>query len=108
MILLAAVIVVISCLPFFFFQAEDGIRDLTVTGVQTCALPILFRFCGVVGAASVWKPRERRPALLSMIFSRPTKAPPQRKRMFVVSTGVNSWCGCLRPPCGGTLAIVPS
>src|SRR6267378_5550911 len=27
-------------LPFFFFQAEDGIRDLYVTGVQTCALPI--------------------------------------------------------------------
>src|SRR2546430_5005845 len=27
-------------LSFFFFQAEDGIRDLTVTGVQTCALPI--------------------------------------------------------------------
>src|SRR5206468_4831145 len=26
---------------FFFFQAEDGIRDLIVTGVQTCALPIL-------------------------------------------------------------------
>src|SRR6267143_3232088 len=26
---------------FFFFQAEDGIRDGTVTGVQTCALPIL-------------------------------------------------------------------
>src|SRR2546430_6436598 len=41
---------------FFFFQAEDGIRDLTVTGVQTCALPIsatrhsrawsLTRLCG--------------------------------------------------------------
>src|SRR2546430_822933 len=27
----------------FFFQAEDGIRDLTVTGVQTCALPIWHR-----------------------------------------------------------------
>src|SRR2546421_12895140 len=27
-------------LSFFFFQAEDGIRDLIVTGVQTCALPI--------------------------------------------------------------------
>src|SRR5438270_11813107 len=26
----------------FFFQAEDGIRDLTVTGVQTCALPIFY------------------------------------------------------------------
>src|SRR5437764_10205558 len=29
-----------SCL--FFFQAEDGIRDTSVTGVQTCALPISF------------------------------------------------------------------
>src|SRR5690348_18379777 len=28
---------------FFFFQAEDGIRDGRVTGVQTCALPIWFR-----------------------------------------------------------------
>src|SRR5205809_886728 len=27
-------------LYFFFFQAEDGIRDVAVTGVQTCALPI--------------------------------------------------------------------
>src|SRR2546427_8302109 len=31
---------VVSVCFFFFFQAEDGIRDLTVTGVQTCALPI--------------------------------------------------------------------
>src|SRR2546430_4691275 len=30
----------ISVVYVFFFQAEDGIRDLTVTGVQTCALPI--------------------------------------------------------------------
>src|SRR3989475_2423069 len=30
----------VMCILFFFFQAEDGIRDLTVTGVQTCALPI--------------------------------------------------------------------
>src|SRR5256885_8628360 len=30
---------VVSCL-YFFFQAEDGIRDYKVTGVQTCALPI--------------------------------------------------------------------
>src|SRR2546425_12228185 len=29
------------CRSFFFFQAEDGIRDKLVTGVQTCALPIL-------------------------------------------------------------------
>src|SRR5262249_59528727 len=30
----------LSLLLFFFFQAEDGIRDWSVTGVQTCALPI--------------------------------------------------------------------
>src|SRR5256886_11267396 len=30
----------VVCYDCFFFQAEDGIRDLTVTGVQTCALPI--------------------------------------------------------------------
>src|SRR5256885_16138309 len=30
-----------SCICGFFFQAEDGIRDYKVTGVQTCALPIL-------------------------------------------------------------------
>src|SRR2546430_10144951 len=36
---------------FFFFQAEDGIRDLTVTGVQTCALPI---FIGALSLAGLW------------------------------------------------------
>src|SRR2546430_12402845 len=33
-------LIVVAYELFFFFQAEDGIRDLTVTGVQTCALPI--------------------------------------------------------------------
>src|SRR2546430_11292613 len=33
------------CGVYFFFQAEDGIRDLTVTGVQTCALPIYLGEC---------------------------------------------------------------
>src|SRR5690606_40730689 len=32
--------IVLFSLVFFFFQAEDGIRDFHVTGVQTCALPI--------------------------------------------------------------------
>src|SRR2546430_17594378 len=42
---------------FFFFQAEDGIRDLTVTGVQTCALPISWsqprRFSGRLRARAI-------------------------------------------------------
>src|SRR2546430_12679115 len=37
---------VMSVCGVFFFQAEDGIRDLTVTGVQTCALPICRRAPG--------------------------------------------------------------
>src|SRR5216684_6818340 len=38
---------------FFFFQAEDGIRDVAVTGVQTCALPILADIPGT-DTARVW------------------------------------------------------
>src|SRR2546429_2992064 len=42
---------------FFFFQAEDGIRDVAVTGVQTCALPIFHRSLGV--GAALLPPRAR-------------------------------------------------
>src|SRR2546426_7280265 len=40
------------CSVFFFFQAEDGIRDYKVTGVQTCALPIYLRRSGAPGQAA--------------------------------------------------------
>src|SRR3712207_6872373 len=36
---------------FFFFQAEDGIRDIGVTGVKTCALPIYICICGLMTMA---------------------------------------------------------
>src|SRR2546425_6098139 len=39
--------------PFFFFQAEDGIRDKLVTGVQTCALPISGEYRALVEKALV-------------------------------------------------------
>src|SRR5690606_40545749 len=47
---------------FFFFQAEDGIRDFHVTGVQTCALPISTRtscrWSGTSGCCpKPWRPR---------------------------------------------------
>src|SRR5262249_56285388 len=49
------------CRGFFFFQAEDGIRDWSVTGVQTCALPIWLWVLGIVqqGVANLlreWEP----------------------------------------------------
>src|SRR3989440_823332 len=65
----------VCCLFFFFFQAEDGIRDLIVTGVQTCALPIFHIHVpsGAVpkdgpsaGAAMVT-------ALVSLLSGRPVK-----------------------------------
>jgi hypothetical protein len=54
------------------------------------------------------KPTAFLPIRFAMILSIPANAPPQMKRMFVVSIERNSWCGCLRPPCGGTEATVPS
>src|SRR5256885_8239469 len=48
-------------LSFFFFQAEDGIRDYKVTGVQTCALPICLRRRHRGAGARV--PQARRPRL---------------------------------------------
>src|SRR5215204_7330804 len=39
---------------FFFFQAEDGIRDHCVTGVQTCALPISMTWTRLPNRAKAW------------------------------------------------------
>src|SRR5688500_20406619 len=59
---------------FFFFQAEDGIRDYKVTGVQTCALPICAASCSAwrsaaFTAASRASSRSRRPAAQHAISS---------------------------------------
>src|SRR5687768_13730122 len=64
--------VVVDEVDGFFFQAEDGIRDVAVTGVQTCALPIstpghaAARAAGGTGAIT---PSVRRPARLSRYLS---------------------------------------
>src|SRR5207245_8335191 len=50
---------------FFFFQAEDGIRDATVTGVQTCALPILSLNHPCRSHVSICQPGKRRDARLA-------------------------------------------
>src|SRR2546430_10331981 len=62
---------IIDCSLFFFFQAEDGIRDLTVTGVQTCALPILVRrwscFSMRVKRRKTWMPFLFSPTLRAFV-----------------------------------------
>src|SRR2546427_7861905 len=71
--LLCAILVTLS---FFFFQAEDGIRDLTVTGVQTCALPIsivrdgerLAEFGEMVSAGAVAVSDDGRPVVSSHLM----------------------------------------
>src|SRR3712207_7246469 len=62
---------------FFFFQAEDGIRDIGVTGVQTCALPISFR----------------RAIVRLLMLNKPARPP--RSRV----TSLTPW---LRPVCAGS------
>src|SRR5206468_8081316 len=56
---------------FFFFQAEDGIRDLIVTGVQTCALPISYPGAGLA-------PHSRLDHTASVRVSRRERNPPAR------------------------------
>src|SRR2546429_337645 len=48
---------------FFFFQAEDGIRDVAVTGVQTCALPIYRRRPHRESAEALRRPEGQRPRI---------------------------------------------
>src|SRR5206468_8843952 len=51
-----------------FFQAEDGIRDLIVTGVQTCALPIsFFAWVGVRGMTWFLFGRFGAPAMIALL-----------------------------------------
>src|SRR5437762_2357478 len=72
-----------SLLFFFFFQAEDGIRDTSVTGVQTCALPIC-RYAGGRHAADV-REDVREPSVLHRQAGEhggahhPLRPPPRRR-----------------------------
>src|SRR5688500_19726611 len=50
-------------LNFFLFQAEDGIRDYKVTGVQTCALPILAEAARAIGFTQVSASHEVEPLI---------------------------------------------
>src|ERR1022692_233035 len=74
---------------FFFFQAEDGIRDYKVTGVQSCALPIWSAQCGTASAA-----RTRAAGISFFIpVAMPETSPelPATWIVFSVSASLLSW-----------------
>src|SRR5690606_39697348 len=78
------------CYSCFFFQAEDGIRDFHVTGVQTCALPISKPFRKCLGKTPVGV--KAQPVLVSsMPPSGVLPGRPQRAVRRVIA------CGWLRP-----------
>src|SRR2546430_12019694 len=98
---------------FFFFQAEDGIRDLTVTGVQTCALPIsrdrlgdystdrrtllLTSMAAAVGVMSAFVAV----ALVRLIgfFTNPAFFPPVSPTLTPPAPGAAGAPRCPTPPC---------
>ena len=83
-------------------EAEQVVRlDFGERVLRDCSACFLRRL-------ALLKPICRRPVRASMIFSRPSNAPPQMNRMSFVLIWMYSCCGCLRPPCGGTEATVPS
>src|SRR2546421_7016828 len=73
---------------FFFFQAEDGIRDLIVTGVQTCALPIWRHFPPRSRPAPPAMPRAPSRPARSSRFSDPIWG--QRTSSFINSLAARS------------------
>src|SRR5256885_11246537 len=74
----------------FFFQAEDGIRDYKVTGVQTCALPISFRAAGLVlqGAERVARSGPVLPRLALVNLARSPAVPALVIAFIAVATGL--------------------
>src|SRR5260370_1122481 len=54
---------IISSWNFFFFQAEDGIRDSSVTGVQTCALPICNPIVAIEPRKATIQPKNTKPRI---------------------------------------------
>src|SRR5207237_5963977 len=90
-----------GCSFFFFFQAEDGIRDSSVTGVQTCALPIYnHRACRTSLLrlpSSATLPTQERSTSRSMIMRGWGEALPcLRPRSEERRVGKECRCGCTR------------
>src|SRR5690606_40768779 len=77
---------------FFFFQAEDGIRDFHVTGVQTCALPILslpistVPPCGARTCAAELASRNAKSTVIGTVPTRPRMPSVPKYRLLMDSS----------------------
>src|SRR2546429_7334235 len=82
-------------MSFFFFQAEDGIRDVAVTGVQTCALPI---YLGSLNGQAAGEPGGSPVTCLSLICNgwqvRPGRLPSKEWHL-----DIRRWRGDRGPSC---------
>src|SRR2546429_9582714 len=100
---------------FFFFQAEDGIRDVAVTGVQTCALPIAAILGGIfnslsatamlVGSVALLELVENAVMMLARIRLKNTRgeSPPNTRTSAEIETAP-----CIRSPTRTTATYSPS
>src|SRR5699024_11995899 len=81
---------------FFFFQAEDGIRDRNVTGVQTCALPIYQTTPRGMALNNAKKPYPK--AMNNIIFFLPNasdRRPPVMAPMILPMTVIDNIAPCM-------------
>src|SRR5256885_6657045 len=74
---------------FFFFQAEDGIRDYKVTGVQTCALPISQRIRGLL-VNLMLSPASFFPFYNPADNQQPSNAQGQKKRSYSLTDNLKT------------------
>src|SRR5687768_17817804 len=87
---------------FFFFQAEDGIRDVAVTGVQTCALPISFRASVTLGPTdpnATLTPPPRTPAIITFEMACARRVPTLRHHWRSEERRVGKECRFRWAPC---------
>ena len=87
---------------------NSGMRPYLMrsSGSTPCSTLLASRLSLVLSSAE--KPMPPFSERSRITLSRPENAPPQMNRMLRVLTCKNSCWGCLRPPCGGTEAMVPS
>ena len=101
--------------------ASSGSRCVTTGSLPSNSgmSPKLFKSCALINWSKFFlafscsslftlKPMALVLIRLAITLSIPSKAPPQINKIFLVSTLIIFCSGCLRPPCGGTSASVPS